>query len=168
MSVYRGSPSKKSLLFELTGKAILSVSPAHRGQYVSRFDHCYPKPAQQLAEFFSRPVLWLWGHEHRLAIYEEAKMEGGVTAFGRCIGHGGMPVDLPPKIPLHDFAVEFVDDRLYPNDENLVVGYNGFAKMTLRDDRMTLDYVDVRGTRVFSETWTVDQGKLVRLKGRRG
>jgi hypothetical protein len=40
--------------------------------------------------------------------------------------------------------------------------------MTLRDDKMTLDYVDVRGTRVFSETWTVDQGKLVRLKARRG
>jgi hypothetical protein len=79
-----------------------------------------------------------------------------------------MPVDLPPKTLLHDFAVEFVDDRLYPNDENLVVGYNGFAKMTLRHDRMTLDYVDVRGTRVFSETWTVDQGKLVRVAARRG
>jgi hypothetical protein len=103
-----------------------------------------------------------------LAIYEEAKMEGGVTAFGRCIGHGGMPVDLPPKAPLHDFAVEFVDERLYPNDENPVVGYNGFAKMTLRDDELTLDYVDVHGTRVFSETWTVDQGKLVRLTAQRG
>jgi hypothetical protein len=137
-------------------------------QYVSRFDRCYPKAAQQLAEFFSRPVLWLWGHEHRLAIYEEAAMAGGVAAYGRCIGHGGMPVDPPPKIALHDFAVEFVDERLYPNDENLTVGYNGFAKMILRDDRLTLDYVDVRGTRVFSETWTVDQGKLVRLKARRG
>ena len=103
-----------------------------------------------------------------MAIYEEARMEGGVTAYGRCIGHGGMPVDLPPKAPLHEFAVEFVDDRLYPNDENLVVGYNGFAKMTLRDGELRLDYVDVRGTRVFSETWTVDQGKLVRLKARRG
>jgi hypothetical protein len=102
-----------------------------------------------------------------LAIYEEAKMEGGVTAYGRCIGHGGMPVDLPPNAPLHDFAVAFVDDRLYPNDENLVVGYNGFAKMILRDEEMTLGYVDVRGTRVFSETWTVDQGNLVRLKARR-
>jgi hypothetical protein len=40
--------------------------------------------------------------------------------------------------------------------------------MTLRDDRMTLDYVDVRGTRVFSKTWTVDRGKLVRLMARRG
>jgi len=79
-----------------------------------------------------------------------------------------MPVDLPPKAPLHDFAVEFIDDRLYPNDENLVVGYNGFAKMSLRDNQLTMNYVDVRGTRAFSETWTVDQGKLVRLKARRG
>ena len=96
-------------------------------------------------------------------------MAGGVAAYGRCIGHGGMPVDPPPKIAVHDFAVEFVDERLYPNDENLTVGYNGFAKMILRDDQLTLDYVDVRGTRVFSETtWTVDRGKLVRLKARRG
>jgi len=137
-------------------------------QYVSRFDHCYPKPARQLAEFFSQPVLWLWGHEHRLAIYSEAAMEGGVAAFGRCIGHGGMPVDLPPKAPLHEFAVEFVDDRVYPNDENLTVGFNGFARMTLRDDKLKLDYADVHGTRVFSETWMVDQGKLIRLSARRG
>jgi hypothetical protein len=61
-----------------------------------------------------------------------------------------------------------IDDRVYPNDENLSVGFNGFARMTLCDDRLTLDYVDVRGTRVFSETWTGDRGKLIRLMGRRG
>jgi hypothetical protein len=49
-----------------------------------------------------------------LAIYEEASMAGGVTAFGRCIGHRGMPVELPPKTPLDNFAVEFIDERLYP------------------------------------------------------
>jgi hypothetical protein len=133
-------------------------------QYVSRFDHCYPKPAQQLAEFFSRPVLWLWGHEHRLAIYNEAAMPGGVTAFGRCIGHGGMPVDLPPAEPLHDYTVEFVDKRVYPNDENLKVGFNGFAQMTLQKNELTLDYVDLQGTRVFDEVWTVDRGQLVRTQ----
>ncbi len=40
--------------------------------------------------------------------------------------------------------------------------------MTLRDNPLTMNYADVRGTRVFSETWTVDRGKLVRLKARRG
>jgi hypothetical protein len=134
-------------------------------QYVSRFDHCYPRPAQQLAEFFSRPVLWLWGHEHRLAIYHEAAMPGGLTACGRCIGHGGMPVDLPPAAPLHDYAVEFVDERIYPNDENLKVGFNGFAQMTLRQNDLSLDYVDLQGTRVFHEAWTVDRGQLIRVEG---
>jgi hypothetical protein len=38
--------------------------------------------------------------------------------------------------------------------------------MILRDDRLTLDYVDLRGTRVFTETWAVDQGKLVHLTAR--
>jgi hypothetical protein len=39
-------------------------------------------------------VLWLWGHEHRLAIYREAakEEEGDVTSYGRRIG--GMPVEL--------------------------------------------------------------------------
>ena len=69
---------------------------------------------------------------------------------------------------MHDFEVEFINDRVYPNDENTAVGFNGFARMALRDDKLTLDYVDVRGTRVFTETWTVEAGLLVRLKARRG
>jgi len=132
-------------------------------QYYSRFDCCYPKPARQLAEFFTRPVLWLWGHEHRLVIYREAGIKGGVRAFGRCIGHGGMPVDLPTAAARHDYAVEFVDDRPYPNDENLCVGFNGFAEMTLSGNGLTLVYVDLNGTRVFSESWTTDRGHLVRV-----
>jgi hypothetical protein len=76
-----------------------------------------------------------------------APMPGGVTAFGRCIGHDGMPVHLPPAAPLHDYAVEFVDARFYPNDENLRVGFNGFAEMTLRGNELRLDYVDLWGTR---------------------
>ena len=30
-------------------------------QYYSAYDNWYPQPARQLAEFFSRPVLWFWG-----------------------------------------------------------------------------------------------------------
>lgn len=75
-------------------------------QVFSRYDDCYPLQARQLAPFFDRPVLWFWGHEHRPAMYEEHAVPGGVRAFGRCIGHGGMPVDLPPAVPTHpDCAV---------------------------------------------------------------
>jgi hypothetical protein len=65
-----------------------------------------------------------------MAIYEEFGARGGVRAFGRCIGHGGMPVDLPPAKPKHaQCVVEFTDRRYYPNDENLAIGFNGFAKI---------------------------------------
>jgi len=131
-------------------------------QYYSRFDGCVPKPAQQLAEFFSRPVLWFWGHEHRLAIYREARIGSGISAFGRCIGHGGMPVDLDTPVKNAGYTAEFVDDRVYPSDENLHVGFNGFAKMSLLANKLTLDYIDLHGTKVFQEIWTADGGQLAR------
>jgi hypothetical protein len=133
-------------------------------QYFSRFDDWCPVPAKQLAEFISRPVLWFWGHEHRMAIYEEFGVDGGVTAFGRCIGHGGLPVELPRITARHGGCrVEFVDTRLYPNDENLNVGFNGFARLVLRGNRLDVEYVDVHGTAVFTESWIADPGALRRL-----
>ncbi len=132
-------------------------------QYYSRFDVCYPKPAQQLAAFFARPVLWLWGHEHRLAIYRETGLPGGIRAIGRCIGHGGMPIDLPGAVVNPAIETEFVDGRRYPNDENLDVGFNGFAQMTLRGSSLTLAYLDLQGTMVFSEAWRNEGGELVRV-----
>jgi len=132
-------------------------------QYYSRYDNWYPQQAKQLAEFFSRPVLWFWGHEHRLAIYEEFGVRGGVRAFGRCIGHGGMPVELPPAKPKHaQCVIEFTDRRHYPNDENLTIGFNGFAKLSLHDNRTKIQYVDVHGATIFSESWTCEDGKLQR------
>jgi hypothetical protein len=133
-------------------------------QYVSRFDHCFATPSRQMAALFSRPVLWFWGHEHRLAVYEESSLPGGVRALGRCVGHGGMPVDLSPPKPKHpEHQVEFVDDRLYPNDENLKIGFNGFARLTLRGKRLSVDYADINGDVVFAEAWDADQGTLRRI-----
>jgi Calcineurin-like phosphoesterase len=135
-------------------------------QYYSRYDYWYPQPAKQLAKFFSRPVLWFWGHEHRLAIYEEFGIRSGVRAFGRCIGHGGMPVELPPALSKHaQCTVEFTDSRHYPNDENLEIGFNGFAQMSLRDNQAMIQYVDVHGATIFSESWLVEDGKLQRVQG---
>jgi hypothetical protein len=135
-------------------------------QYYSRYDDQYPKQAVQLAEFISRPVLWFWGHEHRMAIYREHGVEGGIRAFGRCIGHGGMPVDLPPTTPRtpkqEECIVEFTDTRPYPNDENLTVGFNGYAQMLLRGNQATINYVDVHGAIVFSESWVTEAENLRR------
>jgi hypothetical protein len=135
-------------------------------EYFSRFEEWYPKPAKQLAEFFRRPVLWFWGHEHRLAIYDKYAVPGGITAFGRCIGHGGMPVEFPPSPPPHpECVVEFVDNRKYNNDENLDIGFNGFVKMSLNREQLNAEYVDVYGTAIYSETWTAQDGVLTRIAG---
>jgi hypothetical protein len=134
-------------------------------QYFSCYEPWYPKPAKQLSEFFQRPVLWFWGHEHRMAIYEKFAVEGGVAAFGRCIGHGGMPIEFPPESPPHpECKVDFVDKRPYANDENLNIAYNGFARLYFQLEKMTAEYVDVHGTLVYSETWAVKNGELARLQ----
>jgi calcineurin-like phosphoesterase family protein len=134
-------------------------------QYYSRFDKWYVKPAEQLAEFIDRAVLWLWGHEHRLAVYEKFQTGGGIVAFGRCVGHGGMPVELPLDKPLHEECeAEFVDRRLYDNNEHLRVGVNGFAELVLKGNTLRIDYVDIEDKAIFSESWAIsDQGELARV-----
>ena len=37
-----------------------------------------------------RIFAWYWGHEHRCAIYQERDARSGL--WGRCVGHGGMPL----------------------------------------------------------------------------
>ena len=66
----------------------------------------YGKPADQMAPFLQKQeIVWLWGHEHRMAIYERYQSPGDhLTAYGRCIGHGGMPVEMP-------------DEKVYPNGD---------------------------------------------------
>ncbi len=139
-------------------------------QYYSRYDVCYPAPARQLADILKdRTVLWFWGHEHRLAIYEKPAASDGIAVFGRCIGHGGMPVELRPKEPKHpEYKVEFMDDRHYPNDEHLMLGYNGYAQVSLQGNRASVRYVDLKGKEVFFEEWAATGGGLERLQHRHG
>lgn len=132
-------------------------------QYFSRFERWYTRPAKQLTEFFSRPVLWFWGHEHRLAIYRAFGIDDGITAYGRCIGHGGMPVELPHAARYEQCVTDFVDERSYPNAEGLQIGFNGFARLSLQQERLAAEYVDVLGTVIYSEAWTVENGTLKRL-----
>ena len=104
----------------------------------------------------------------RLAIYEKYQTGKGITAFGRCIGHGGMPVDLPPTTLKHSgCTVEFVDHRPYENQENLKVGINGFAALTFDRNAFEIEYVDVFDAVIFSESWTTDgTGNISRVASR--
>jgi hypothetical protein len=108
---------------------------------ISRRGDSYTRFLDQVAEHLPERVVWLWAHEHRLAIYRP-RVVGGVVISGRCVGHGGVPVDLGDP---GDEQVIFHDQRRYPNDEGLTVGYNGFANVQLRDNIMVIDYRDLFG-----------------------
>jgi hypothetical protein len=46
----------------------------------------------------------------------------------------------------------------------LTIGFNGFAKMSLHENRATIQYVDVHGATIFSESWVCEDGWLQRVK----
>ena len=128
-------------------------------QYFSSFpDKAYTKPASQLAELFpNQEVLWIWGHEHRLAIYDKFAKDGGPTAYGRCLGHGGMPVEMAnpkqhPEVPLLLF-----DPRSTPLD-GTPTGINGYVMATIANDVLTLDYRDITDTHLLVEEFRPGMG----------
>jgi hypothetical protein len=119
-------------------------------QYFSAFEKAYTKPAKQLTEFFPKQdVVWMWGHEHRLSIYDKGNQDGGINAYGRCLGHGGMPVEIATpdatKAPL-----QFYDPRSTLLD-GTPVGVNGYVMAAIAGDVLTFDYRDVSDKRLFVE-----------------
>ncbi len=129
---------------------------SHHQNY-SAFQNDYKKPAQQLWKAgIQRPVLWFWGHEHRLAGYDLYGTTD-LRSFGRCIGHGGMPVDRGD--PEHGPTPVFYDNRLAKNS----FGVNGFMNLTFTGPTLLAEYADLDGTKVLREEWTVDGGGAVRL-----
>lgn len=130
-------------------------------QYSSAFEEEYKKAAEQLATIIggNRKVLWLWGHEHRLAVYGKFKRDYGIPAYGRCIGHGGMPVEFKAKLK-PDKAKEtnliFHDDRKNKEIKEIEIGYNGFAVMKINDDKLDIEYYDIRDDLLFRESWEAD------------
>lgn len=127
-------------------------------QYYSAFEEEYNKPAEQLASIIGddREVLWYWGHEHRLAIYGKNKREKGITAFGRCIGHGGMPVEFKAKLD-QDKAIKYDlqihDARKNTEIKNIDIGYNGYVIMNINGTALATEYYDIRDELLLTEKW---------------
>jgi hypothetical protein len=137
-------------------KATLILS--HHQYFTAFKDYAYTKPAKQLMEFFQgQEVVWIWGHEHRLGIYQKFSKDGGITAYGRCMGHGGMPVDLgtpdPTKAPL-----TFYDPRTHRLSNGVDVGQNGFVSITINGGVLTLDYRDIDNRQLLVERFTAGAG----------
>ena len=156
-------------------------------QYCSAFEEQYFTPGEQLADIIGadRKVLWIWGHEHRFAAYGrfQSKRNGkkGITAYGRCIGHGGTPVEINDMNPARMGAAQrekynnqvlpsnlvICDSRYYksvtnptqPVQQSLIpLGFNGYMTVTLQKELATLSYYTIGGNAttdppVLTEQW---------------
>jgi hypothetical protein len=125
-------------------------------QYYSAFETSYRKPAKQLWKAgIKKDAVWFWGHEHRLAGYDLFGHDD-LKVFGRCVGHGGMPVELGP--PQHDPPPKFYDDRTSANG----FGVNGHVNLLFTGPKLQASYVGVnpRGDgnsqELLREEWQVD------------
>jgi hypothetical protein len=126
-------------------------------QYYSSFQEHYKRPAQQLWEAgIRRPVLWFWGHEHRLAGYNLYGTDN-LKSYGRCVGHGGMPVDLGTPKP--GPPISFYDNRLSRNG----FGLNGHVNLSFSGSELSAVYVDLDGNRLLREQWVANANGAVQL-----
>lgn len=116
-------------------------------QYRSAFESQYLATPRQLAALLpaGREVLWLWGHEHRLAFYGLGNSSGiKLNAHARCVGNGGFPTPITaiPKAARTAGLMAF-DDRTYTVESGLMnvpVGFNGFLQLVFTGPKLKIEY----------------------------
>jgi hypothetical protein len=128
---------------------------SHHGSH-SAFSDWYQIPSIQLSEVIHRPAIWFWGHEHKLAIYDKYAVPGGIEAYGRCIGHGGMPVERGAEPDMEECRLLAWDNRRYDNGEPINVGYNGHANLSFDGPSLHIEYRDLNSDLLLTEGWRVD------------
>jgi predicted phosphodiesterase len=132
-------------------------------QYYSSFEGQFTKPAEQLKELIGdkKEVIWIWGHEHRFAVYGKFKSTGGITAYGRCIGNGGMPIEvaskksIPASSKIRHYGLVLYDRRTRGSVDGTPVGHNGYSILTFKGDNLTIEHKD-ESTWILREEWKVD------------
>lgn len=141
-------------------------------QAFSAFDkEEFPVPARQLAPLLdtNRTVLWFWGHEHRLSLYGENVLDNGMKVFGRCMGHGGMPVSIGEEPGTHKSLRNIVvfDQRERKKIDDYPVGYNGYVVLKLNGPDLTISYYDDNDNndlkqerKILEEKWNWNNGEL--------
>ncbi len=143
------------------GIVLLSHHP-----YTSAFGKSFPKAGKQIRELLgdaNRPVIWFWGHEHRLVLYNMTEDPVGPGVYGRCIGHGGMPVETElPRSVTELNKIYSSDNRIRKRIGRHNIGYNGFALLRLDNNRLIAEYRDLEDRKVLEEQWvcTPEQGLM--------
>jgi hypothetical protein len=142
-------------------------------QPISAFDkHEFRAFLSQLDSLLTtdRTVLWFCGHEHVLAVYGQNSFGEKLNGFTRCIGNGGMPVEVRHLAPKSS-VVDHPDNRrlvLYDQrtrnliEGNIPLGHNGFVQLRLQNENLRIDYYDDSKRNVknllLTEKWVIDRG----------
>ncbi len=158
--VVRPSDDKRGII-------LLSHHPCFSAFEEAEFRAIIPQLAPLLGQ---RDVLWFWGHEHRLCFYGYNAL-GGAGCFARCIGHGGMPVEIgefelkgKTAADMANRNLVFYDNRVRETiDGDIFLGHNGYVTLELRAQNLAVKYfdgsfVDLHGVRspIVEEHWAVD------------
>jgi len=170
-----------------TGKQRALIVLSHH-QYVTAFNEEteFHNPAVQLKKLFpwTKQILWIWGHEHRFAMYGKNQIDTDhITTFGRCIGNGGMPdehtngrhiIDREArkrKLIVYDKRIaDHIPLSSKPHSKTQEVGFNGYAMIILRGQKAEITYYAAYNKHeseehghdnpVFQEFWTSENGQL--------
>jgi len=121
-------------------------------QWFSAFDTEYERVGTQVGPYLDRVLLWFWGHEHRFAGYAPFGL-GGKRVRARCIGHGGMPIELGGKIKHSDRPLVFTDERQATIVDGEPIGYCGFAMLRLDGSELLVEYFDETSKKLLEERW---------------
>ncbi len=129
-------------------------------QPISSFEHEFKKPAEQLAQLGflnGQEFVWLYGHEHRLTVYNPQVIANSLRVYPRCIGHGGMPVELT-TLSQPDSRILYYDPRKHPIDDqdaDTFVGYNGHIELLFAGTQLKIEYHDIVSNDILlTETFT--------------
>ncbi len=128
-------------------------------QWFSAFDTEYRRVGTQLVPYLDRVLLWFWGHEHRFAGYAPFGFEGK-RVRARCIGHGGMPIELDGKITHPDRPLVFADNRKAGEVEGNPIGFCGFAMLQLDGPNLRVEYFDQEPAKLLEERWQIGPAGL--------
>jgi hypothetical protein len=124
-------------------------------QWFSAFDDReYPALGEALAPYLPSVALWFWGHEHRLAGYAPYAPTGGTPIRARCIGHGGMPVELGAPLRKPSRKPVFIDERKAGTLGSDDIGFCGFAMLRFAGPTLSIDYIDEHDCVLLTEQWT--------------
>jgi len=122
-------------------------------QWFSAHDPAYARVGNQLKPFLKDVAIWFWGHEHRFSGYAAYAPSGDNKVRARCVGHGGMPVEL--KAPKHaEVPLGFVDERKARTVDGDDIGFCGNVLLEFNEADLVVGYYDETGERLLVEKWT--------------